>query len=689
MRRTRTPVVAGAALATIAAGAIALPAASAQTSDVTLDWRITQDWGTGYQGAVTITNASGRAIDPWSVTVPYGNTINSAWDATVTGTDGGYRITGPSWSTGLAASTSITFGFIGQSRGSSLVPNSCSIPNGTCTVVGAPPEGAVSPEPTASPSAAPTAAPTPSPTSSGSSSSASSSPTVAADMTVAVKVTSDWGTGRNVDITVTNTGSQPITGWTVSMPWAGTSVSMWNATGGVANGRLSATNASWNESLAPGATATIGLTDNGAFTAPQTCTSSAGSCTIAGSGQTSGATPTASPTPTPTATPTAKPTTPYTPQPGAYSGDKKIIAYYPAWATYARNYQVADIPAQKVTHINYAFANVQNGRCVLGDSYADTDKAFAGDSWDQGAKRGNFNQLTKLREKNPNLKTMISIGGWTWSQNFPAAAATDQSRKQFASSCIDFMKQYGFDGIDIDWEYPVSGGLFPGTPADTQNYTALLQEFRTELDAAEAKDGTDYFLSIAAPAGPTTIPNLEAGRIGGILDWMNLMSYDFHGGWDPITGHNAPMTVGPKDAAAKFSISDAVNTYLNSGFPASKLVLGVPFYGRAWEGVGATDAGLYQAGTNASVGTWEKGVLDYSDITANYLPTMERHWDSAAQVPYLYDPVRKLWISYDDAESMTIKTDYIAAKGLGGAMIWEISGDRSYELLDTVVQNLS
>lgn len=684
MRFTRTPMAAAVALATVAAGALALPAASADTADVTVDWRITQDWGSGFQGAVTITNSTGRAIDPWSVTVPYGNTISSAWDAMVTSVDAGYRITGPTWNTALPAGGSLTFGFIGQSRGSALVPSSCSIPSGACTVVGAPAGGSgtptATPTPTASPTATSDATPTPS---------ATVAPSTAADITVGVTVTSDWGTGRNVDITVTNSGSQAINSWTVSMPWLGGSVSMWNATGGVANGQLTATNASWNGALSPGATARLGLTDNGIFAAPQTCASSAGSCTIADSGQASTSTPTASPSATSTATPTATPTAPYTPQPGGYTGSRKLIAYYPSWATYARNYQVADIPAHKVTHINYAFANIANGRCVVGDSYADTDKAFAGDSWDQGAKRGNFNQLTKLRERNPNLKTMISIGGWTWSQNFPAAAASDQARKEFASSCIDFMKQYGFDGIDIDWEYPVSGGLYPGTPADRTNYTALLQEFRTQLDAREATDGTDYYLSIAAPAGPTTIPNLEAAKIGGILDWMNLMSYDFHGGWDPITGHNAPMTVGAKDRSARFSIADAVDAYLDSGFPASKLVLGVAFYGRAWEGVGSTDAGLYQPGTNASVGTWEKGVMDYSDIRANYLPTMTRYWDAAAKVPFLYDPARRLWISYDDPESMKVKTDYISARGLGGAMIWEISGDRSSELLDTLVQNLS
>lgn len=235
---------------------------------------------------------------------------------------------------------------------------------------------------------------------------------------------------------------------------------------------------------------------------------------------------------------------------------------------------------------------------------------------------------------------------------------------------------------------PVSGGLFQGTAADKENYTKLLEKFRAVLNAEEAKDAKEYFLSIAAPAGPTIIPNLEVGKLGGVLDWMNLMSYDFHGSWDPITGHNAPMSVGPKDAASAFSITDAVNTYLDGGFPASKLVLGVAFYGRGWDNVGPDSAGLYQSGAAASVGTWEKGVFDYTDIKDNYLPTMQRYWDADAQVPYLYDATRKLWISYDDPQSMKVKSDFIKAKGLGGAMIWEITGDRDEELLDTLVANL-
>ena len=146
--------------------------------------------------------------------------------------------------------------------------------------------------------------------------------------------------------------------------------------------------------------------------------------------------------------------------------------------------------------------------------------------------------------------------------------------------------------------------------------------------------------------------------------------------------------MGSKDTAQGFSISDSVDAYLNAGFPAQKLVLGLPLYGRGWENVSATANGLYQSGVNASVGTWEKGVFDYTDIKNNYLPTMTRYWDAEAQVPYLYDPARKLWISYDDPQSIKIKVDYIKAKGLGGAMLWELSGDRDEELIDVIGANL-
>lgn len=349
------------------------------------------------------------------------------------------------------------------------------------------------------------------------------------------------------------------------------------------------------------------------------------------------------------------------------------------------------MPAAQLTHINYAFANIANGQCVLGDPYADTDKAFPGDSWDTGAKRGNFNQLTKLKAINPNLRTLISVGGWTWSANFSAAAGTPQSRATFAQSCVNFMKTYGFDGIDIDWEYPVSGGLQSGVAADKANYTLLLQALRDELNRQGSADaGKHYDLTIAAPAGPSILTNLEISKVASTVDWINLMTYDFHGSWDSKTGHNAPLTQPTGDPGpAGFYSDSTVNSYLSAGAPANKLVLGVPFYGRSFAGVGATNNGLFQPTSGAGTGTWEAGVLDYKDIAANYAPRLARNYDTSAKVPYLYDAAKREFISYDDPASMGLKANYIASKGLGGGMFWEVSGDTSdYALLDSLNANM-
>jgi len=299
--------------------------------------------------------------------------------------------------------------------------------------------------------------------------------------------------------------------------------------------------------------------------------------------------------------------------------------------------------------------------------------------------RGNFNQLKKLKAQYPQLQTLISVGGWTWSGNFASVAATDASRKAFATSCADFMETYGFDGIDVDWEYPVSGGLTTGTAADTANYTLLMKEMRAELDRREAAAGQDYLLTIATGAGPDKVANLDVPGLANTLDWINLMAYDYNGAWAKTTGHNAALERSAADnGPLGWDVLSSVDAYLATGMPSDKLVLGVPLYGRGWSGVqpGSTGTGLYSLATGASTGTWEAGILDYDDIVAKYLPTMTRYWDAESQVPYLYDGAT--WISYDDAESMTAKAELIRDRGLGGAMMWELSGDRDGVLIDAV-----
>jgi chitinase len=257
-------------------------------------------------------------------------------------------------------------------------------------------------------------------------------------------------------------------------------------------------------------------------------------------------------------------------------------------------------------------------------------------------------------------------------------AATPAGREKFAASCADFMTKYGFDGIDIDWEYPVSGGLPQNKyrPEDKGNYTLLLQALRNKI-------GSGKLLTIAAPAGPSIIANMDIAPIGRVLDWINVMTYDFHGGWEAQANFNAPLYP-MKGDTTKFSVSEAMDAYIAGGVAANKLVMGVPFYGRGWAGVGAANNGLLQPSTGLPTGTWEPGVFDYKDLANNYVGKgYTRYWNDEAKVPFLYNPGTQIWISYDDAESMGIKAEYIKNKGFGGAMFWELSGDNG-TLLDSL-----
>jgi chitinase len=227
----------------------------------------------------------------------------------------------------------------------------------------------------------------------------------------------------------------------------------------------------------------------------------------------------------------------------ACAAEPKVVGYFVEWGVYDRKYHVKDVPADKLTHLNYAFAKIADGECAVVDPYAATDKAYPGDKQDPGVLRGNFNQLQQLKKQHPHLKTLISVGGWTLSGPFSDAALTKESRAKLAKSCVAFMKKYEFDGVDIDWEYPVGGGLESNKkrPEDKQNFTLLLAELRAQLDEAGKADKKQYLLTIAAPAGARNMVNLELDKIHPYLDWLNLMAYDFHGPWEKTTNLNTPQ----------------------------------------------------------------------------------------------------------------------------------------------------
>ena len=354
--------------------------------------------------------------------------------------------------------------------------------------------------------------------------------------------------------------------------------------------------------------------------------------------------------------------------------------YFVAWGTYARDVQVADIDGSKLTHINYAFANVSpDGMCVLGDPYADVQKTFTAensvdgvaDTWDQSM-AGNFNQLRKLKIKYPNVKTLISLGGWTWSDKFSAMAMTAAGREKFVDSCLIFMETYGFDGIDVDWEYPAKKGDSNNYRSeDRDNFTELLKEFRKKLDAT----GVHHPLTLATSATLVDV-SYDVAAIHPYLDFINVMTYDFAGSWQKSTGHNAPLNT-PRGAINKSGFIASLEDWNRQGCPKDKLVGGLGYYGRSWGNVVSDVVGA--AANGPGYGSWENGVVDYKDIKNNGWETGSdgwvKHWDDQAMVPYIYNSGTKQFISYDDEESICAKISWLKANGYKGGMAWDLSGD--------------
>jgi chitinase len=337
-----------------------------------------------------------------------------------------------------------------------------------------------------------------------------------------------------------------------------------------------------------------------------------------------------------------------------------VIGYYADWT--AARYPLADIPAGKLTHVNYAFGKIGSDSRLTWNAGAALEQIYPGDCSDPGCPHGLFNQISVLKKKHPHLKFIMSVGGWTDSGPFYEMAATESGRQAFVESCAAFLKNYPqFDGIDIDWEHPVAGGLQPGQPRDAHNYVLLLAALRREI-------GPDRLLTVAVGAGPRAIEPLEYQEMAASLDWVSVMSYDFHTGGSRA-GFNAALYNHDDPSNPKLNLHDAVQAILAKGVPRSKLAAGVPFYGRRWRGVESADVW--------STGTGSGQVGAYKTIAETFLktPGFVRHWDDVAKVPWLYNAGTKEWISYDDPQSMRLKGEYIAAQNLSGAMFWELSND--------------
>jgi chitinase len=440
------------------------------------------------------------------------------------------------------------------------------------------------------------------------------------------------------------------------------------------------------------------------------------------------------------------------------------VAYYDQWSIYQNAYYLHNLDASgaanKLNYLIYDFENIDptNLTCFEAtkatdpdpagendpnagdgaeDQFADYQKTFdssisvngTSDVFNQPI-AGNFHQLQELKAKHPNLKILLSIGGWTYSKYFSDAAATSASRQKLVSSCIDmFIKGnipasggYGgagtaagiFDGFDIDWEYPASSGGHLGnhtSPNDTANYTALLSEFRSELNAQGASDGRTYSLTAALPAGQDKISKIQTNQIAQYLNFGDLMSYDMHGGFEPTgpTNFADPLYQSPSDPSnpispgtEKYATDNAVRAYtqgdsaygIPGGFPANKLTLGIPFYYRGWTGVpSGSNHGLYQTATGPGPGATDSGNVPgiemYKELTGVVNNPADTYWDPVSQSAYFYDG-NNFWTG-ESAQSIQARTDYVHCNGLAGTMMFSMYDldDPTNTLFNDVVNDLA
>lgn len=418
----------------------------------------------------------------------------------------------------------------------------------------------------------------------------------------------------------------------------------------------------------------------------------------------------------------------------AGEGQHLNVGYFVQWGIYGRQYFVKNLDtsgaAAKLDVINYAFENLdpKNLTCMAGvtkgtttnpqdpdqgtgagDADADYGRPMsaaqsvdgvADDGW--GKLRGNFNQIKKLKAKHPHLKVLVSLGGWTFSKFFSDAAATPESREKFVKSCVDVwikgnLPAYNgaggpgtgagvFDGVDVDWEWPGSpDGGHPGNHynvKDKENLTALLAEFRKQLDAT---GGERKLLTAFTPADPVKIDQgWDLSKIFNYLDFANVQGYDFHGSgsdnsWEPNrTGHQGNLFTDTDDPyPTHFSIEEALKPYTDAGVNPRKLTMGFPFYGRGWQGVEeGGKKGEWQSAKGAAPGQFaeEAGIRGYQNMLSS-VPNMTIHHDEQSISTYGYTGPGGQWWSFDDEWSIAKKTAWMKQKNLLGAMIWEMSGD--------------
>jgi len=329
--------------------------------------------------------------------------------------------------------------------------------------------------------------------------------------------------------------------------------------------------------------------------------------------------------------------------------------------------ETSQIDPTQLTHINYAFVDVKDNRAWLTNGATDTI---------------NFRKLNELKKINPDLKILISVGGWTWSKNFSDAVLSDTSCRNFAQSSVDIVLKYDLDGVDIDWEYPgMIGDKNVYRPEDRENYTRLFRDLREILDASSKQTGKKYLVTTAIGGSREFLQHTQMEIAQNYLDYINLMAYDFDGTYDNMSSHHSNL-YSPPNMPYIYSGDVCIRNMMAVGVKPSKIVLGTAFYGKGRVVKSTDNNGLYQI--PVPVRRWLGGGYSYLKDSVVNKKGFTRYWDAESKAPYLFNADQKAFITYDDEESTRIKCEYILKHKLAGIMFWEYFSDRKHYLLEVI-----
>lgn len=404
----------------------------------------------------------------------------------------------------------------------------------------------------------------------------------------------------------------------------------------------------------------------------------------------------------------------------ASQADYRNVMYYGDWSIWGGqgNFYPKGIPADQLTHLNFAFLDFDSkGELVFTDKDAATGAPVGMDGVTWGAANGGIlSAMQDLRAQNPNLKIGVSLGGWSKSGDFSTVCADETLRNNFVNNVMKFIRYTNMDFVDVDWEYPGSQraadlvdnkndeGTVNASEADKQNFILLLEDLRAALDAQGAELNRTYELSVAISASKSTLElGTDIKKLFAVIDFANVMTYDMHGAWDEISGHQTGLYTNPDDPSkdAGLSVDDAVTYLMANGAPAHKIVIGAAFYTRGWQKVSAGEneelPGLFgeaevstkDADQSPSRGAYNEaalkegeggragGVWSYRSIDnlKTTYPGLVEYWDDTAKAPYLYSAESGAFFTYDNKRSIQEKAAYVKEKGLGGMISWMASQD--------------